>query len=168
MSTRLLVMSCSERKNRFDVPRPAFEVYDGPAFRVVRKYCEELNAQTSAGRATAPHPALAAPGLYVMIVSAKFGPIPWTRPVDHYDEKLTHAKAMHERDRGAWSQLLFHACASVKPASAFVYGGEDYKLAVPVTGWRTPDCPVELSSGGQGFQLRQLKRWLEGGGDAGD
>lgn len=153
---RLLVMSCSERKNRFDAPRPASEVYDGPGFRVVRKYCEAANSREGVrlfGRATK---ARAAPGLLVMIISAEYGPIPWAHPIEYYDRQLVGC-VVHP----AWCLKLRNFCNIWKPASAFVFGGQSYKFAVPVTSWRPPNCAVELSSGGQGFQLQQLKHWLE-------
>src|SRR5438034_6245695 len=40
-SRRVLVISCSERKRSVQGPLAAIDRYDGPAFRVVRRYLRE-------------------------------------------------------------------------------------------------------------------------------
>jgi hypothetical protein len=40
-SRQLLVLSCSQRKLPNPEPLPALERYDGPAFRVLRKFLRE-------------------------------------------------------------------------------------------------------------------------------
>ena len=60
--TRLLIMACSARKRATEDLLPAIDRYDGPAFRVLRKYLSHAER----------------PGLTVMILSAKYcllGPV---------------------------------------------------------------------------------------------
>jgi hypothetical protein len=161
MIQRLLVMSSAERQVLCAEKQPAFKVFDGPAFRVVRKYVAELKEAYDAmgtvyrGREGS---SLAAPYLNVMIVSAKYGPIPWATLIECHDEKLTPAQAEARRDE--WVQKLKHHCQLWRPERAFVYGGQTYKQAVPVTRWQPVGCAVELGAGGLAHQLGQLKRWL--------
>ena len=162
--TSLLVMSCSARKRApSSQRRPAVEVYDGPAFQLLRKWAAEWHRYTSSVEAREyGSRLLVVPGLICVIVSARFGPIPWAQPIETYDDRLGRARAEALGASGEWCRVLHEHCRTWGPARAFVFGGAVYKLAVPVTKWRTPNMGVELSSGGIGYQLRQLKQWLEG------
>lgn len=162
---RLLVMSCSDRKFAVAAARPAWALYDGNAFRVVRKYLAEVSGGVYPVPGDVyPCRALALRDLAVIIVSAKYGPVEWTAAVARYDLKMTPALA--QQHRAEWGRRLREFCAAWEFRSAFFFGGESYKLAVPVTLWQPPGCSVELSSGGIGVQLGQLKRWLERGAGA--
>lgn len=158
VAERLLVLSCSARKNRFDSPRPAFAVYDGPAFKVVRRYCARSDAQTTGGRPRLSDTSRAAPGLLVLIISAQYGVLPWARPLDYYDARLDC-----EAVRPEWCEQLRHYCLVRRPDSAFFYGGRAYQAAVPSALWRPSGMPVEASVGGIGLQLARLKAWLHRG-----
>jgi len=62
---RLLILACSQRKRPGASSLPAIERYDGPAFRVLRRYCR-LNQDN---------------GLFVYVLSAEFGLIPVKQPI---------------------------------------------------------------------------------------
>src|SRR5689334_8933196 len=74
---RLLVMSCSKRKRTKTEPLPALQRYDGPSFRVLRRY---LAAQPEAP-----------PDVYIL--SARFGLISARQPIPHYDHYMTAQRA---------------------------------------------------------------------------
>jgi hypothetical protein len=78
---RLLVVACSQRKNPATGEIPAIERYDGPVFRVLRKYLRE----TPGGAPT------------LLILSAKYGLIESSREIPDYDCCLTPALARHLR-----------------------------------------------------------------------
>jgi cytoplasmic iron level regulating protein YaaA (DUF328/UPF0246 family) len=70
---RLLIVACSARKKRLPELAPAIERYDGPLFRVLRKFLRENLYQ-------APE---------ILILSAKFGLIGPSELIPEYDCRLT-------------------------------------------------------------------------------
>jgi hypothetical protein len=74
---RLLILACSQRKRPDAELLPALERYDGPAFRVLRRFL----------RSRAPDPP------EVLILSAEHGLIPRDLPIAAYDRKMTPARA---------------------------------------------------------------------------
>jgi hypothetical protein len=80
---RLLIIACSERKNSAVGLLPAIDRYDGPAFRVLRKYLRE-----HAERAPS-----------ILILSAKYGLIPAGQEIPMYERRLSlelHTSSGHE------------------------------------------------------------------------
>lgn len=75
---RLLVLGCSQRKRTDAGLLPAVDRYDGPAFRVLRRYRAE--------RADA--------GLAAVVLSAEFGLIPIDEPIPNYDRRMTSSRAV--------------------------------------------------------------------------
>ena len=73
---RLLVLACSERKVTAAGLLPAVDRYDGPPFRVLRKYLREHTG--------APD---------ILILSAKYGLIPSDQQIPYYDCRITRASA---------------------------------------------------------------------------
>jgi hypothetical protein len=74
---RLLIVSCSRRKRADPGLLPAIERYDGPPYRVLRRF---LRQQSS-------------PPPDVYILSAEFGLIPHTQPIPSYDRLMTAQRA---------------------------------------------------------------------------
>ena len=77
--TRCLIQSCSQTKLDDPRPLPAIERYDGPAFRVLRRFLRD-----------------AAPALQdvdVFVLSARYGLIAADTPVHDYDQRMTPARA---------------------------------------------------------------------------
>ncbi|WP_373537310.1 DUF6884 domain-containing protein [Microcoleus sp.] len=68
----LLILACSQRKRSDTDSLPAIERYDGPTFRLLRRF---LRKQPSAP-------------LEIYILSAKFGLIPSDYPIPDYDQKM--------------------------------------------------------------------------------
>src|SRR5438876_8192252 len=78
---RLLIISCSQRKKPDAGLLPAIDRYDGPAFRVLRKFLVEAPA----------HPPV------ILILSAKYGLIEAAQPVPDYDCRMSAALATRLR-----------------------------------------------------------------------
>ncbi len=76
---RLLILSCSRRKRLDPGLLSAVERYDGPMFRVLRKFVRECASE--------------AQYLAVFILSAEFGLIPGSKPIPDYDRRMTPHRA---------------------------------------------------------------------------
>ncbi len=126
---RLLILSCSQRKN--GNPGPSLEVYDGPSYKVVRKYLRNNN------------------GLDIRIISAKYGLISKDSIIEYYDEKLTKEKALQYKKR--YSREVNTLLNSYK--DVLVFGSSLYRT---VLGKHDPTH----TEGRIGEQLAQLKKWL--------
>lgn len=80
---RLLILGCSQRK-RCDLGElPALERYDGPAFRLLRRFFAQCPTHS----------------LDVYILSARFGLIPGNKPIPNYDQKMTKARSQQLQPR---------------------------------------------------------------------
>src|SRR5437764_14093390 len=75
-SASLLLVACSQRKRDTPGLLPAIERYDGPIFRLIRRFRRY--------RPTGPT---------VAILSAAFGLIPADHPIPWYDRRMTPARA---------------------------------------------------------------------------
>jgi hypothetical protein len=71
----LVILGCSQRKIRTAGVLPAINRYDGPVFRVIRRYLREDPRKR--------------PDIYIL--SGKFGLIEASTRIPHYDEKLDSA-----------------------------------------------------------------------------
>lgn len=136
---RLLVLACSQRKRSNSEPIQALDRYDGPAFRIVRRYLAVRDDQQ----------------LDLRILSAKYGLIRPEQPIHNYDLKMTAGKAseaigivLPETRRllgsGCYGDVLF-------------YGGRTYRAAV-LPAIESGELPA--TSGSLGRQLSQLRTWL--------
>jgi len=141
---RLLVLSCSQRK-RFDPGlMPAIERYDGPAFRVLRRFLREQPE--------------CAEQLDVWILSAAYGLIPADFPTPEYDQVMTSQRAAELRE-----EVL---AAFIKRMNAgygelcLVLSKKYFKA---LEGWSTlvpQGVSVTIADGPQGVKLKQLRYWL--------
>lgn len=144
---RLLVLACSRAKRPDPEPLPALERYDGPLFRVYRRYLREGPAHNQ--------PAL-------LVLSAEHGLIRGDFPLPPYDRVMTGERA-HElaadaraalariaKELGPLSQALF--CGA--RAYLGVLGGLDtLRMLAPSVG---------AAIGARGGQATALRRWLYG------
>ena len=76
---RLLILGCSQKKRPDSGLLPALTRYDGPMFRVLRKFLRECPGE--------------AQGLEIYILSAEFGLIPASQPIPNYDRRMTLQQA---------------------------------------------------------------------------
>lgn len=143
--SRLLVMSCSARKRAGSAP--AIELYDGSAYRVLRK--------------SAPA------DLPVLILSAEHGLIRARDRLEPYDRKMDEARAeeFQAEDRVERARRLIRKLDGYPFAEVFCHGGGLYRNVVRryahegVFG----DAKLRYSEGRIGEQLSQLKKFLREG-----
>lgn len=143
---RLLIVACSQRKNPATGLLPAIKRYDGPIFRVLRKYLRER-----------PEDAV-----HVLILSAKHGLIGAEHAIQDYDCRFSRASAVKLRP-----QVLKTACAILQAQAWQAVGicaGKDYQIALAgLPELVTQNVRVEFIQGGQGSRLTALHQWLRGG-----
>lgn len=131
---KLLILSCSERKSSWAEKIPAICLYDGPAYRILRR-------KVFRGK--------------VLILSAKHGLIDSRRPIEDYNQKMDAARADELRESVRFD--LARELKALNPTDVFFYGGKLYRDCVG------QEYPVQItfSQGAIGQQLHQLKQWLE-------
>jgi hypothetical protein len=147
---RLLILGCSKAKTAHDGLVPAIERYDGPTFRVLRRYLRERHD----------------PELQVYVLSAEFGLIPQHHPVPNYDRLMTEARAQAlQMQIGSvlrQSQSA-HVDHDLDPVRLFVVAGKPYLSALAIAA--APDAGIPhscIGHGSQGKKLAALYDWLYG------
>jgi hypothetical protein len=147
MKSRLLVLSCSKRKRTDHKLIPAIERYDGPLFRVLRRFLRECPHKTRF--------------LDVAIISAEYGLISASSPIRFYDHRMTVERA------GKLNQQVLkelkRKLKSRRYDEVFISAGRDYIGAF--TGYKElgiADQIIRVSSAGHGRMQSELYDWLWG------
>jgi hypothetical protein len=144
-SVRVLILACSDTKRQDKGQVPAVELYNGPAFKVLRK----------SGSAD-----------IVLILSAKYGLIPADTPIAAYDTCMDAARAV---ELSTDPQALRDAAETIAAATAgrqvseiHFFGGKLYRNVV-LEYSRAGLLPAEFTwdSRDIGYKLKTLKEWLE-------
>lgn len=141
--SRLLLLACSARKRSDPGRLPAIERYDGPAYRVLRRYVQSR-----------PHDV---PDVYIL--SAQFGLIHGGEPIPVYDRRMTPERAQELRD------ITAIRLQKLEPGRHYqnvcVHAGAVYReiLTSPALDV-LPQERLVTPTGSQGVQLSQLKSWL--------
>ena len=147
--TRCLILSCSQKKVENSGKLPAIQRYDGPPFRVLRKFLTDANS-------TAPHNAVD-----VFILSAEFALIDGDEPIPYYDRRMTPRRA--EELYADVLKTFKSRIVSKNYSELFLSMGKTYLLALD--GFETllsSETKVIISNGGNGQKLADLKAWLNG------
>lgn len=142
---RLLIQACSGRKlTAVGGSLPAGELYDGVAFRVIKKFLRENSVcqQTPA----------------ILILSAEYGLISSEEVIAFYDRRMTPERAAVLRNSVLTQWNEFHSKGH-KFDSVFVNCGRDYLPTLEAIDL-TIFARVEFAAGGIGVRNGQLKRWL--------
>lgn len=142
---RLLVLSCSDRKSPAIRAIPAFERYDGPAFRVLRRF-----------RDNAPVRGVSPPAL--LVISAKHGLVNGDTPIRNYDERLTDATRRQLRC------LVLQQLAELPLEYDYVLVSTSRAYEAVIEGIEEhfpASTSVIRTRGPRGKQLAQLRNWLE-------
>lgn len=144
---RLLIIACTATKRPDAGLLPAIDRYDGPSFRVLRRW-------------QADHPDVA-DSLAVYVLSAEYGLIPASLPIADYNRRMTAARAdeLREPVQAALQQVL----TGQTFAAAYLSGGQVYRRALGEPLPRIGGIPLETAPAGAGIgtQLAALKRWLQ-------
>ncbi len=144
LAKRLLILSCTQRKQNSSKLLPALERYDGPTFRVLRKFFRENPNQFDE--------------LDVFILSAKHGLIPGGQLIDYYDWKMSSDRAKELRNgvHQEFSKLLKSNYSDVCLAVSSIY----LDVLQARESLITPTVSITITNGPQGKKLTQLKKWL--------
>jgi hypothetical protein len=141
---RLLVVSCSSRKHRVRNPIQAWNLYDGVAYRLIKKAQREGHF---------------ARDVDILILSAKHGLISTSRCIRWYDQRM---------DRACSSELARQVTGRLKKTLSVIHYrevllwvGKDYLGSLsPLSAWEQPGVIVHIAHGRIGERLRQLKKWI--------
>lgn len=142
---RLLILSCSQRKRSDPGLLPAIERYDGPAFRVLRRFLREQTDRA---------------GLDVFVLSAVYGLVPANCPIAEYDQVMTPQWAAELNDEvlAVFANLIrtryTELCLAM--SAKYLIALEGWPVLIPL------GVSVMVADGPQGVKLAQLKRWLWG------
>ena len=142
MARQLLVLGCSQAKRESSGLLPALDRYDGPHYRILRKFLRENQWPTN---------------LSVAVLSAKHGLFGSLKGIEHYDERMNPASARaHAQDCVAtltkWAKSHDTAHLSL---------GKDYIPAVQPALDALP-IPSEVFTGPIGVKSHKLKTFLAG------
>lgn len=137
-------MNCSQRKIEDPSPVPAVDRYDGPLFRVLRRFAREqpdVRANTS-----------------IYIVSAKYGLVPGCTPILPYDQRMTPERVRELRPTVAGTLRELVRAHPVEEICVCV--SSSYRPAL--AGWRTDEISATIVEigGSIGKQQADLRDWL--------
>ncbi len=145
MKRALLLLACSQRKRPDADLLPAWERYDGGAYRVMRNLRR---------RGVWPFT------VDVYILSARFGLIPAEQPIPDYDQRMTRTRARELRPQVL--QALEKLLATGQYDTFYLDLGQDYLPAVE--GWehlaRKYGVAYQQARERIGQRLRALRQWL--------
>jgi hypothetical protein len=140
----LVLVGCSRRKLMTPGLLPAIERYDGPIFRLLRRFLRAPARPVS-----------------IQILSATQGLIPAACPIPWYDCLMTTARA--EGLRANVEETLCAVIGSHTFTGAFVCLGGTYWRAMPDLAALMPAAvPVHIATGSMGRRLGLLHDWLYG------
>lgn len=131
---------------------PAIERYDGPAFRVLRRYLQTRAAANEFKSA----------GLDVYVLSAEFGLIPADQPIPDYDRRMTPERAK-ELQPSVLDRVKRLLNRDGPYREVFVHLGREYQLALQ--GWEKlipHGVIVRTAEGSVGARQGHLFDWLYG------
>lgn len=143
--SRLLLVSCSGEKHFTTEAVPAWHLYQGVSFRVLKRAVREGRWPTD---------------LDVVILSARYGILAPDQPVLWYEERMTQQRA------GALQHPVHLALDRILRGRGYrqllVQAGRVYRQALRLTPtWMPPGVSVHVATGGIGEQLHQLRTWLD-------
>ena len=142
-SRRLLIMSCTRRKRPEPYIAPALVRYDGPTFRVLRRF---LRVNSSDGVDT-------------FVLSAEYGLIAAEESIANYDRRMTARRAVELRPS---VNARIHALAAERTyQEVFLCLGQDYQEALDVALIKEVFVDhITSASGSIGRRLALLHDWL--------
>lgn len=141
---RLLVVSCSSRKHHVENPSKAWDLYDGVAYRLMKKAQREGHF---------------ARDIDILILSAKHGLISPSRRIPWYDQQM-------DSDRS--SELASHVTNRLKKTlsathyrEVLLWVGKNYLGSLmPLNAWEQPGVVIHIAHGRIGERLQKLKEWI--------
>lgn len=135
--SRLLIINCSQRKKCVDEDI-AIDVYDGPSYRILRKYTKS--------------------DVNVLILSAKYGLIPPDKRISNYDLRMTKQMALDFRDET--TSKLVSVINTHDYVEVYVDLGSAYRYAIDFNDPALRNINFKFNEGTIGIRLHNLKNWL--------
>lgn len=143
--SKLLLLGCSQCKKTDEGLLPAIDRYDGPVFRLLRRY---LRQETNSS-------------INVKILSAKYGLISDDQLLPYYDYRITKAQSESLHDRIV--EKLETVVNSKPYSKLLICLGKDYLDAIYGYEAIIPnELTVQIATGGIGRKLSILHDWLYG------
>jgi len=136
----LLILGCSDRKIKNVSQAPALEVYDGPSYRVLRKFLKENGWP---------------PGLMIKIISAKYGIIDATTLIEPYDGRLDKETAKKIRPK-----VMQELEEVGLPTSVFINLVQDSLPAISCITTLFGSDKIVYAEGRGGKKQQTMKKWL--------
>ena len=145
---RLLILGCSKAKTMDDGLIPAWQRYDGPAFRVLRRYLRQRQD----------------PALSILVLSAEYGIVAADSRIPYYDRQMTPTRAGEIRHQvSATLSHLLNGSDFLPEQSkhVLVVLGREYLGALTDYTGNGSDWLINRRVLGRpGERLAQLKAWL--------
>ena len=145
---RLLILSCSSRKQKASAPLRAWDLYDGVAYRVLKRSIRD---------------GLFRPETDIIIISALYGVLTPDSVVNWYDLKMTREIAVRQASDN--TRKLSDMLSDRSYAEVFLAVGKTYAAALePTEEWMPRGAELIRARGGIGMMLSQLKAWASSAG----
>ncbi|MDQ3816615.1 MAG: hypothetical protein M3247_07930 [Thermoproteota archaeon] len=143
---RLLILSCSQTKRAESELLPAYERYDGPPYRLLRRY---LKASTNIPK--------------IKILSAEYGLISHDTQIPYYERQMTDRRAQELRPQVHEAlKILLKPNSRNKTQGVFIYLGKDYLKTLEGSKLYSTKGTVKVAEGTPGEKLTDLYCWLYG------
>ena len=139
---RVLILSCSHAKVDTPGRMLAINRYDGPTFKVYRKFQSEQSQKAAQ--------------IKTYILSAKFGLITDQTPIPNYEQKMTKTRAEEIKPEIA---AYLRDSAYVGATGIMFCMSPLYRIALTMPVLRE-GVRIELTPGGIGKKIAKLRRWL--------
>ena len=140
MNKRLLILGCADRKRDSAGLVPALDRYDGPAYRVVRRFLREHQWPAD---------------LSIAVLSAQYGLFGILKRIANYDKRMDRVIASESAQE--CSERLLRWSAS--HGSVYISLGKDYMPAVE-PGLQQIGLEPQIFDGGIGTKLNKIKSFL--------
>ena len=142
MAKELLLLSCSDKKLEYPTKLPAFEVYDGPYYRVLRKFLRGN---------------LWPKNLAISALSAKYGLFGVIKEIESYDMRMSRREAANRAKE--CSETLKKWTAEEEISKINVVLGQEYQPAV-AQALENIGTEHKYFYGGIGDKQSQVKEFL--------
>jgi hypothetical protein len=140
---RLLIIGCSNKKNRFDHLDTALNVYDGPNYRSIKKMIRSNNFPDD---------------VQILIISAKYGMIFPDELIGYYDQKMTAKQS--ELLRSEMKKKLKKYVCEKNFSECFINLGKTYRDSIQ--DFTFPDYIIpKYAEGKIGEKRSEMLQWLK-------
>lgn len=140
---RLLIIGCSNKKNRFDHLDRALNVYDGPNYRSIKKMIRSNNFPDD---------------VQILIISAKYGMIFPNELIGYYDQKMTAKQS--ELLRSEMKKKLKKYVCEKNFSECFINLGKTYRDSIQ--DFTFPDHIIpKYAEGKIGEKRSEMLQWLK-------